>query len=435
MRSSTHSCAQVQRSSLQVRHFLIFVLQIVFLFRQTFLAMTIAERQLPPTAPGQPRPKTQALLGESAPVNEVREAIASAARTNAKVLILGETGVGKEVVAQLIHAQSARAARPFIAVNCSGIPETLLESELFGHARGSFTGAYRDKVGLVRQADRGTLFLDELGEMSLRMQAVLLRFAETGEVQAVGSDQAGGRADVRLITATNRDLRAQIEAGAFREDLYYRLNVIQIQVPPLRDRGNDILTLFDHYLDHASRTHGLPKPTLTPDAAQQLLTYGWPGNVRELRNVTERVVLRNRTRPLTPDDLPLEIRGAQSVPAPAATVSLSAPGVESGAPREARSDRVQQLWDRMQVGEDFWAVVREAFRARELTRGELAALVDRGLQETRGSYRALLKIFRLPPSDYKRLHAFLYQQQCNLPVAQYRKPRTTGAGQASAGSR
>ena len=390
--------------------------------------MTIAERPLLATTP---RSKTP-LLGESAPINEVREAITSAARTNAKVLILGETGVGKEVVAQLIHAQSARASRPFLAVNCSGIPETLLESELFGHARGSFTGAYRDKVGLVRQADRGTLFLDELGEMSLRMQAVLLRFAETGEVQAVGSDQPGGRADVRLITATNRDLRAQIEAGAFREDLYYRLNVIQIQVPPLRERGNDILMLFDHYLDHASLTHGLPKPTLTPDAAQQLLTYAWPGNVRELRNVTERVVLRNRARPLTPEDLPLEIRGGQTPPT--TRISVTTPGGESPAPREARSDRVQQLWDRMQVGEDFWAVVREAFRARELTRGELAALVDRGLQETRGSYRALLKIFRLPPSDYKRLHAFLYQQQCNLPVAQYRKARATGT-QASAGSR
>ena len=394
--------------------------------------MTIGERQVSVSSPAQPRPRTQPLLGESAPIQEVREAIASAARTNAKVLILGETGVGKEVVAQLIHAQSARASRPFLAVNCSGIPETLLESELFGHARGSFTGAYRDKVGLVRQADRGTLFLDELGEMSLRMQAVLLRFAETGEVQAVGSEQPGGRADVRLITATNRDLRAQIEAGAFREDLYYRLNVIQIQVPPLRERGNDILILFDHYLDHASHTHGLPKPTLTPDAAQQLLNYGWPGNVRELRNVTERVVLRNRTRPLTPDDLPLEMRGGQTTPA--TTIAVSVPGGDASAPREPRSDRVQQLWDRMQVGEDFWAVVREAFRARELTRGELAALVDRGLQETRGSYRALLKIFRLPPSDYKRLHAFLYQQQCNLPVAQYRKARTAGT-QASAGSR
>src|SRR6187431_2689200 len=172
------------------------------------------------------------LLGDSSRLRELRADIESAARSHAKVLITGETGAGKEVVARLIHTHSPRSRQPFVAVNCSGIPETLLASELFGHVRGSFTGAYRDKVGLIRQADRGTLFLDELGEMSLRMQAVLLRFAETGEVQAVGSDQPGGRADVRLITATNRDLRAQIELGAFREDLYYRLNVIQIHVPP-----------------------------------------------------------------------------------------------------------------------------------------------------------------------------------------------------------
>src|SRR4029453_6809451 len=178
-----------------------------------------------------------------------------AAATDPKVLVLGETGSGKEVVARLIHEHSTRAARGFVAVNCSGIPETLLESELFGHTRGSFTGAYRDKPGLVRQADRGTLFLDELGEMSLRMQAVLLRFAETGEIQAVGSDQPGGRAEVRLITPTTRDLRAQIEAGAFREDLYYRLNVIQIQVPPLRERGNDVMLLLRHYLRRAAETH------------------------------------------------------------------------------------------------------------------------------------------------------------------------------------
>jgi transcriptional regulator with GAF, ATPase, and Fis domain len=154
--------------------------------------------------------ETITLLGESSPMAAVRQGIAEAARTHAKVLILGETGVGKEVVANLIHQGSPRNGRPFVALNCSGIPETLLESELFGHVRGSFTGAYRDKPGLVRQAEGGTLFLDELGEMSLRMQAVLLRFTETGEVQPVGADRPAGRANVRLITATNRDLRAQI---------------------------------------------------------------------------------------------------------------------------------------------------------------------------------------------------------------------------------
>ena len=187
--------------------------------------------------------------------------IEAAARTDAKVLVLGETGSGKEVVARLIHDHSGRASRGFVAVNCSGIPETLLESELFGHTRGSFTGAYRDKPGLVRQADRGTLFLDELGEMSLRMQAVLLRFAETGEIQTIGVDGVTGRSDVRLITATNRNLRERIEAGVFREDLYFRLNIIQIHVPPLRERAEDVMLLLRHYLRKASETHRLHCPS------------------------------------------------------------------------------------------------------------------------------------------------------------------------------
>ncbi len=161
-----------------------------------------------------------ALIGESAAMVGLRAEMELAARSQAKVLISGETGAGKEVVARLIHHTGPRRTRRFVALNCSGIPETLLESELFGHTRGSFTGAYRDKPGLVRLADNGTLFLDELGEMSLRMQAVLLRFAETGEVQPVGADGPTGRTDVRLITATHRELRTQIEAGAFREDLY-----------------------------------------------------------------------------------------------------------------------------------------------------------------------------------------------------------------------
>src|SRR4029078_11475993 len=173
--------------------------------------------------------------------------IEEAARTQAKVLILGETGVGKEVAAHLIHRLGPRHDRPFVAINCSGVPETLLESELFGHTRGSFTGAYRDKPGLVRQADGGVLFLDELGEMSLRMQAVLLRFTETGEVQPVGADRPAGRADVRVITATNRDLRGQIADGKFREDLYYRLNVIQLRIPPLRERASDVPILLRHF--------------------------------------------------------------------------------------------------------------------------------------------------------------------------------------------
>ena len=368
------------------------------------------------------------LVGESAGIVALRDDIAAAARTHAKVLVLGETGSGKEVVARLLHAQSARRGRAFIAVNCSGIPETLLESELFGHTRGSFTGAVRDKLGLVRQADRGTLFLDELGEMSLRMQAVLLRFTETGEIQPVGAEGPTGHTDVRLITATNRDLRQRIADGAFREDLYYRLNVIQIRIPPLRERGTDILLLLDHYLQRAAQSHRLRQPTLTPAAAELVLAYQWPGNVRELRNVAERLVLQDRVGPLPPETLPHEMRGTPSVSprvSPAAQPAASRRD-DPAPPAPPRSAIAETLWQRMDAGEDFWTVVGQAFKARELTRADLAALVDRGLTETRGSYRALLAVFNLPDSDYKRFHAFLYQQRCNLPVAPYRARRPQG---------
>jgi DNA-binding NtrC family response regulator len=359
------------------------------------------------------------LVGECAGIVALRDDIAAAARTHAKVLVLGETGTGKEVVARLLHAQSPRRTRPFIAVNCSGIPETLLESELFGHTRGSFTGAVRDKLGLVRQADRGTLFLDELGEMSLRMQAVLLRFTETGEIQPVGAEGPTGHTDVRLITATNRDLRQRIADGAFREDLYYRLNVIQIRIPPLRERGNDILLLLDHYLERAAQSHRLRHPALTPTAAEALLAYQWPGNVRELRNVAERLVLQDRVGPIAPESLPHELRGGRPA-AVAPRTQAPPPAGREEAPLVPASAMADALWRRMDAGEDFWAVVGQAFKARELTRADLTALVDRGLTETRGSYRALLALFNLPESDYKRFHAFLYQQRCNLPVAPYR---------------
>ncbi|HKE86225.1 MAG TPA: sigma-54 dependent transcriptional regulator [Vicinamibacterales bacterium] len=366
------------------------------------------------------------LLGESAAIVSLRREIEAAARTDAKVLVLGETGAGKEVVARLIHEHSSRASRSFVAVNCSGIPETLLESELFGHARGSFTGAYRDKPGLVRQADRGTLFLDELGEMSLRMQAVLLRFAETGEIQTIGVDGVTGRSDVRLVTATNRNLRERIDAGVFREDLYFRLNIIQIHVPPLRERAEDVLLLLQHYLRRASETHRLHCPELTSDAEQLLVAYAWPGNVRELKNLTERLVVREWDRPITADDLPVEIRGRREV---TSTVSNVVFAQEPNAPAARRVERgsgtADRLWERLIAGESFWTVVHQPFKAHELTRDDLAALIHRGLEHTRGSYRALLGVFGLPPTDYKRFHAFLYQQNCNLPVGPYRTVRAT----------
>jgi transcriptional regulator with PAS, ATPase and Fis domain len=249
-----------------------------------------------------------ALLGVSPSTEALRLQIEFAARSNTKVLIIGETGAGKEVVARTIHERSARYARPFIAINCSGIPDTLLESELFGHARGSFTGAYRDKAGLIRQAQGGTLFLDELGEMGLRMQAVLLRFAESGELQTVGSHGPAVANDVRLICATNRDLHVAMENSAFRRDLYYRLNVIEIRVMPLRERRADIPVLLRHFLDHAAAAHAMACPELSAETEELLVQYKWPGNVRELKNVAERLVLAEFHRPVMATDLPWELR-------------------------------------------------------------------------------------------------------------------------------
>jgi DNA-binding NtrC family response regulator len=375
--------------------------------------------------------KAPEMLGESTAMATLRNQIAAAARTSAKVLIVGETGVGKEIAARQLHDQSIHRVKPFVAVNCSGVPETLLESELFGHTRGSFTGAYRDKPGLIRQASGGTLFLDELGEMSLRMQGVLLRFTETGEVQPVGADKPTQHVRVRLITATNRDLREQVGAGAFREDLYYRLNVIQIYIPPLRERRDDIPLLMQHYLERAAANFGVPFPELTSEVLQLLVAYGWPGNIRELRNVAERLALRDARRALAADDLPIELRGgsvsrvALPVVEPAGLGFQERPAASLAHPPISRA--ADELWRRMADGEDFWSVVHKAYKARELARQDLASIIDRGLQETRGSYRALLKVFHLPSTDYKRFHAFLYQQRCNLPVAAYRRrvPRTT----------
>src|SRR5687767_6468137 len=215
---------------------------------------------------------------------ELLAVVDKAALSDGKVLITGESGVGKDLMAQRIHVRSARASHPFVAVNCAGLTESLLESELFGHVRGSFTGAYRDKPGKLQAAHRGTVFLDEVGEMSLRMQALLLRFLENGEIQAVGSDAARTTVDVRVIAATNRNLADMVASGGFREDLLYRLRVIHLHVPSLRERGADIRPLAMHFFARSGRL-----VTLTDEAWQALERYKWPGNVRELQNVVEQI--------------------------------------------------------------------------------------------------------------------------------------------------
>ena len=242
-------------------------------------------------------------------MTELLAMAARAAESPAKVLITGESGVGKDVVARYIHGQSSRRQAAFVAVNCAGVTETLLESELFGHVKGSFTGAYRDKRGKLQLAHRGTLFLDEVGEMSLRMQALLLRFLENGEIQAVGSDQSQARVDVRVVAATNRNLNDLVAAGQFREDLLYRLRVIHLHVPPLRERAEDVHALITHFLALAEKDL-----SFTEDALRALLNHKWPGNVRELRNVVEQLVWLSAGGVVAVEHLPLSIR---STPVPA----------------------------------------------------------------------------------------------------------------------
>jgi len=227
-------------------------------------------------------------VGVSAVVHDVEQEIVCASNSDAKVLITGESGVGKEIVARLIHERSRRSNTPLVAINCSGLPDSLLESELFGHTRGSFTDAYRDRRGWIEQAQGGTIFLDEIGEMSLRMQALLLRFLENGEIQRVGSDRVATIVDVRVIAATNRNVLAQVSEKTFREDLYYRLNVIHIAIPPLRERKEDVGPLIAHFFRQYSKQYHIAEPILTEEASRQLHAYHWPGNVRQLKNVAAR---------------------------------------------------------------------------------------------------------------------------------------------------
>ncbi|MGE5645343.1 MAG: sigma-54-dependent transcriptional regulator [Acidobacteriota bacterium] len=232
------------------------------------------------------------IIGESVPMKALRQQLALMAGTNGRVLIYGESGTGKELVAHTIHAMSPRAEEPFVEVNCAAIPEELIESELFGHRKGSFTGATEDKVGKFQKADAGSLFLDEVGDMSLKTQAKVLRALEEQRFEPVGASSFV-QVDVRVIAATNKHLEEEIERGNFREDLFYRLNVIPFYVPPLRDRREDIPQLADYFLHEFTTAYGRKPKELTEEAYATLVDYYWPGNVRELKNLMERIVIMN----------------------------------------------------------------------------------------------------------------------------------------------
>jgi transcriptional regulator with PAS, ATPase and Fis domain len=356
------------------------------------------------------------LIGVSGRIAELRAEIENIAASDAKVLVTGESGSGKEVVARQIHAHSPRASRPFVAINCAGIPENLLESELFGHVKGSFTGAFRDKSGRLEMAQGGTMFLDEIGEMSLRMQGSLLRFLETGEIEKVGAERVTHVGSVRVISATNRKLRDRIAEGLFREDLYYRLDVISVVVPPLREHPEDIPVLVDHFVregvELAARQQNsvrVPSAVISPEVMSALIAYPWPGNVRELENVIERLLVVSRCGVIEAKHLPPDIRGASS--------TRIVPHLPETRPTIA-DDLFNYL---VKDGKPFWTTVYPMYMRREIARKDMRDLVHRGLEQARGNYRIVLQLFNMESKDYKRFLNFLRKHDCRLPFKNYRQ--------------
>ena len=405
------------------------------------------------------------LIGTSQAISELKSEVERVSRSDAKVLITGESGSGKEVVARAINDSSTRE-KIFVAVNCAGIPETLLESELFGHVKGSFTGAYRDKPGKLEMADHGTIFLDEIGEMTLRMQGLLLRFLETGEIQKVGAERTVRATDVRVISATNRSLRDLIQQGLFREDLFYRINVIHIEVPPLRERREDIPLLLDYFLarftgsrstaalevppvpglaeleaearslhaqgfgigngNGATQGNGSalvgenngvqgivrgvnshsPVRAISKLAMDALCEYSWPGNVRQVENVVERLVVTGRREVVLVEDLPAEIR---------------TPVASGRQGRERRRTVADDLFKKLvEERESFWDAVYPLYMNRDITRANVRDLVHKGLEEARGNYKIVLRLFNMEATDYKRFLNFLRKHECQLPFKEYR---------------
>jgi transcriptional regulator with PAS, ATPase and Fis domain len=347
------------------------------------------------------------LLGGSAAMATLRAEIAAVAHSDARVLITGESGSGKEVVAREIHGASRRAQQPLVVVNCAGLSEPLLESELFGHVRGSFTGAFRDKGGKLELADEGTVLLDEISDMTPRLQALLLRFIETGEIQKVGADGAPTRVRVRMLAATNRNISELVARGDVREDLFYRLNVVHIDVPPLRERIEDVPALIAWFLERLRHGDRSRVRGITPEAVTALTQYSWPGNVRELQNVVERMVLRSHDELIRIDDLPGDLLG---------------PGEAARRPfRERRRSITDGLYARMvREQQSFWTLVYPMYMRRDLTRDNLRQIVARGLREAGGNYRIVATMFNIQPHHYKKFLNFLRQQQCQPAYREFR---------------
>lgn len=301
------------------------------------------------------------LVGDSVVLKQVMAAVSKAAPTNATVLIQGESGVGKELVARTIHRNSLRSRERFVQVNCAAIPEELIESELFGHEKGSFTGATEKQTGKFEQADRGTIFLDEVGDMSPKTQAKVLRVLQEGEVERIGSSRTT-KVDVRVIAATNKNLEEEIEKGNFREDLYFRLAVIPIHVPSLRERPDDIPLLVRHYMDYFSRENNTKPRRVTQAALEALQRYRWKGNIRELRNTVERLIIMSPGDTIDVADLPSAIRtpGAVSTTAGAKVSTAASDGAGAAGTLREFKDNAERAFLVSKLRENGWNISKTA---------------------------------------------------------------------------
>jgi two-component system, NtrC family, nitrogen regulation response regulator NtrX len=317
------------------------------------------------------------IVGRSAAIRSLVDQIGRVAGTPARVLITGENGTGKELVARAVHAQSPRAKGPFVEVNCAAIPSELIESELFGHLKGSFTGAVQDRAGKFEQADGGTLFLDEIGDMSLAAQAKVLRVLQEGEVTRIGGNKPR-KADVRVVAATNKKLEEEIQAGRFREDLYYRLNVVPIVVAPLRERREDIPMLVQHFLQRLAAEGGMAAKPIEPEAVERLAAHDWPGNVRELRNTVERLVILARGPRITAADVD------RLVGARAAEGALPVGAWEKFGTYEEFKEATERAFLEAKLRQFEWNVAETA-RALEMPRSNLYKKIERhGLAREQG---------------------------------------------------
>jgi DNA-binding NtrC family response regulator len=279
-------------------------------------------RALRASRSGKDEPRIESIVGKSPQMLDVYKMVARVAPTLSTVLVVGESGTGKELVARAIHTHSPRASGPFVAVNCTALTESLLESELFGHAKGAFTGAVAAKRGLFEEAQGGTLFLDEIGDVGAKMQAQLLRVLQEGEIRRVGGSEPV-KVDVRVVAATNRDLDEEVKEGRFREDLYFRINVVTVRLPPLRDRPSDIELLVNHFLAKYAAREQRADANIAPEAKELLKRFAWPGNVRELENVIERALALAKDGVILPSDLPVEVTGVQEPAVSSATGGLA----------------------------------------------------------------------------------------------------------------